>query len=231
MTAIAAVCTPEGFVIGADGRQTNKGILITDKKQKIFGSEAVGIQAAYGFAGCVKFGSSLGEFDVLVESQNLLYELRPRNFRNLTDYAMRFAKDLYTRIAPHSSNVNNLSYLQADEFVSFLMVGHVKNAYEVSAIAFPLENGIVKEPVVKCALSDPFAHFTMIGGYPEVYTKMQESGITEPCSTAAKGAGLVKRFIDECVDNSSLFGDEIGGHVHIAKVTPFESTWMICPKP
>jgi hypothetical protein len=103
MTAIASVYTPEGFVVGADGREClPNGDKLSDNKCKLFPAKADGTNAVYGFAGCVKVGS----FDILLESHKIEYELRDKRFKSLADYALKLSEILYYRLSGHTAGVD-----------------------------------------------------------------------------------------------------------------------------
>jgi hypothetical protein len=230
MTAIAAVCTPEGFVLGADGRETSiNGTVRTDKKQKIFSANAKDLRAAYGFAGYVTVHS----FDFVLQAQDVERELQFEAFHSLVDYAVKFSTVLYYRLIEHTAGVD-LSSFPESNLVCFLMAGYAKNTAEITSIGFYLVNGVLQKPRLKCAFERSSAHFTTIGGYDEVYRAMCHQGLMKPPKTLREGAELIDKYITTCSDrcNAAIVGDErfgIGGHIHIAAVTASKSWWVICP--
>ena len=80
MTAIAWVYTPEGFVIGADGRQLNPRRRIeSDDIVKIASYSATNVQAVGAWTGRLMFGGSAAYFDVKLQAIEIAESSAARN--------------------------------------------------------------------------------------------------------------------------------------------------------
>src|ERR1022692_3194814 len=91
-TAIFRVHTPEGFVIGADGRARKSEDLDAppnDKMQKII-SLGTGVDSlSCCFAGTVKIPADGTAFDLIASVTSAAQSLSTRRGRNLVEYAKR----------------------------------------------------------------------------------------------------------------------------------------------
>ena len=69
MTAIASVYTPDGFVIGADGRRVTPDRMVeSDNTRKIFGYSAANIKAVGAWSGSLTFEGTNSTFDVKTQT-------------------------------------------------------------------------------------------------------------------------------------------------------------------
>jgi hypothetical protein len=82
MTAIASVYTPDGFVIGADGRRVNPdGRVESDDTRKIFGYSAANIRAVGAWSGSLTFEGRNSAFDVKRRPSKLQNRSKNKSFR------------------------------------------------------------------------------------------------------------------------------------------------------
>jgi len=231
MTAIASVCTPEGFVIGADGRQTyTSGATRLDTVCKIFRTDAVNINAAYAWTGAVRLESGTVYFDFKEQSQIVRDLLEGEPFGSISEYIQTFSTLMYERLVIWS-HLNGASF-GADNsmFVSVLMVGYAGGTPEMAEVHFPYRMGVLRPPITKLVLETPTAYLNIFSGCSEAHEKMCNDGGMWPPKTIAAGVQLVGAYLQECVDSSAAGCEDMGGHIHIAAVTPNGSHWRVQPK-
>jgi hypothetical protein len=106
-TAIARLYTPQGFVVGADGRrrQEDKGVftVASDTQQKVFPLESGDMNIAYCMAGAIVITpedrDDLIVFDLMGESKKANETLATQRFDNLQQYAQGFAELIHEKLA------------------------------------------------------------------------------------------------------------------------------------
>src|ERR1700730_9638601 len=81
MSAIVWVYTPEGFVVGADGRRKDLvGHIGTDSAQKIFFFETSNTRGAFTWNGCTEISTSSSYFDFKDLTSSILKDIRAERF-------------------------------------------------------------------------------------------------------------------------------------------------------
>jgi hypothetical protein len=98
MTAIAFVYTPDGFVIGADGRRRNPdGTIESDDTTKIAEYSAANIRAVGAWSGIPKFAIGNAVFDVKTQTIEIAESIKEQDFPTLLDYAGTITWSIYSR--------------------------------------------------------------------------------------------------------------------------------------
>ena len=84
-TVVSWLMTPEGFVIGSDGRKTDsEGQSASDNSQKIFPIEGKGLCLAYGLAATIRIGQA---------AENVLFDFKKETARTVERLALHPPKN------------------------------------------------------------------------------------------------------------------------------------------
>ena len=202
---------------------------ICDSVTKIFRCDAANVHAVYAWIGQTRIPGILGlDFDFKLASQQIVLGLQTSSFSSMFDYAKEFARVFYSQLIVWLPNATvPLSDEQAPR-VTFL--GYVNDLPQTATAYFRYENGNLKLPGLTNVLESPSSCLNVLNGKKAVYEKMCQLGLLRPCSTLTEGATLVNRFIQACIDNPPDDSNDVGGDIHIAKVVPTGSHWIIAPK-
>lgn len=230
MTAIAYVCTPEGFIIGADGRLKNGlGIIESDSIQKIFRCDANNIHAAFAWAGQTRIPGRTFDFDFKAESQQLFSEISALSFTSMNEYIKEFMCRFYGRLTSWLSEAT--VPLGEGEIARMTMLGYVGETSQMGNAYLYADKGILKLPSIGLMPPNPDEPLNVFSGKKAVYDAMYDRGLILPCKTLTEGATLVNHFIESCAGNPPDDSNNTGGDIHIAAVTPVKSFWVIAPSP
>jgi hypothetical protein len=229
MTAIASAFTSEGFVIGADGRQLGKdNKIFTESAQKIFNFSYRHVDVAYAWC---------GEASAINESNEVLYDLYA-----ITRVALNSAVQVARRQFP--------SFIQQscegiyEGIIKSPIVGQITNSDSTpESRARMLLNGYFDEQpfMVEFHVREtdrirvqaervlrpiPLPTRNLFSGCVR-QNKKYENILPATTREALK---LVSDYIQECIDNSDPDCSGVGGHRHIAHLTPDGFYWIDAPK-
>ncbi len=254
MTAIAVLYASEGFVMAADGRSTSdddaERFLITDKSQKIFSINDKSRTLAFSLAGLA--ASADGEFDAYKEAMKHASELADREFENLRDYAEEFYSRLnnsYNQAKDQGlifPTMNRLEELNAWGISTAVLAGYFRGQpswtpahffhYDQSQSEFePISIGV--QPGDRLFLgSDKIREFIYPSNNAHPPDPRFVRYIRPPASNSLEqSAEIAKAFIEAHCDPAALlehreFCKRVGGHIHIAEITPEGFRWRIPPE-
>jgi hypothetical protein len=243
-TAIARMYVPEGFVIAADGRGCDeKYNVLSENCQKIFGIQGCDKALAYAFAGTVQLdGLDPREvaFDFAVEAKRAIEKLEGRTSRNLVGYAHRLSGILYDELRAVANRTTLAPFpagrQQPDEkgstITRLFVEGYFQGLPERIAVRFSHEDQRLSEPEVyriEVLPGRPVIH-----GSPIVTKVLFDDRderlrqFKEPdrrYSRLEAAVEITKNYIRACSSPEGLALDQdvcrsIGGHIHVATVTP-----------
>jgi hypothetical protein len=207
-TALLYCGTPEGFVIGADSRGFNKITqqVETDKERKIFAFENSSASVVFAWAGTIKARTSHFDFSLLEESKDILPKV---NFQI-------FDEDFNARLR------ERLSVLRVDT-TGKCAHGIFLYFWKGSPMGFELsvfKNGRTWD---SCIID---------GGTPSGEIIVVSSGV-EPADfdkprSLNQAKSMIEHYIQDCIADPR--NEEIGGDVHIGKLTSEGFDWMVPPK-
>ncbi len=234
MTALASVFTLGGFVVGADGRRmefTGRKI-VTDSACKIYCAKAKKTMLAYGWVGATSFfsGGTL-RFDMLDESRRIQSDLSTSDFKHLSVYTAAFKDMMFSAMLERiGSKDASIALLPDGRIASVFFAGYVNGTPAMGEAEFRHTNGTLLPPVLVEVLESPKV-FKIVSGSIAVHDAMVDAGVMVPPVTLADGAELIRRYVQTCVDNNGSCHEcsDIGGHVHVATVTPQGFEWKISP--
>jgi len=254
MSAIAAVYTSRlGFVIGADGRarwndpdavDQDKKQLESEQEQKIFEATSKNAIMAYAITGAAYNEDK--SFSVIAESEKIATSLSALELVNHLEYVQRFSQLVSASIsATHQKDLFDYSPAKIcapgheNSIVRLVFCGYFRKvpfAYDVEIVN---EHGILScQPVqYDIRLMGP----VVLGS--EVIAKLMynEEDIRfrryivriSQDSSARDAVACVKGYLEACstplARTLDPFCEIIGGHIHVAKITPGGFDWIIPP--
>jgi hypothetical protein len=235
MTATAITYIDAGFAIAADGRRrwghdpTRDGSTRdseSDEVQKIFEIAGSRMTLAYTVRGHV--ANRDRTFDVTVELSRHIASLRGKRFWNCCG----FIRALSDRLEQTIEQAKTLGRLEDYPATEICFVGYFKgNPCWVDVQFRPYRNYLGS--LYEMRSQDLYPGYFYVSGSP-VVTELIRDGDTRVAdfwkppddSAPLKGAAeLVKGYVEACCSEWALALDpenckEIGGHVHVATVTP-----------
>lgn len=258
VTAIAIVYSKYGFVIAADGRsrwgedeaadETTRA-RETDKQQKIF--EAIGRERIFGYALTGAISNREGSFNLIDIALKQCAVLAPKTFSGAQSYVLEFAQELKMALAAARKDGRLEQYPTSidteagDAKGNFLIAkiffaGYFKGKPTQVTATLYHEVQKLREPKIDQTEFSPGGFVT--NGADKIAELMFGKGdarfvkYKRPIHAAIslQGAGLfAKGFIEACCDPCAAeiqpLCKGIGGHIHIAEVTPRAFRWRVPP--
>ncbi len=232
MTALVSVYTDEGFVFGADGRRLDPDRkLERDDTQKIFGCHAANLRALFGWSGHPILGTSQHSFDFRLNTLATISAYEKEHFKNLIEYAETIADAMNILIQTFMTRTKAGLDPRCEELARLAMVGYVNGKPQSVRMILSANKGTLNPSRLDQAHNPPVPAIEVTSGHKSVYDSMVESGQMLPCSTLVDGCDLIRKYIHGCTEVPTEDINTIGGHIHIAAVTPAGSQWMVPPKP
>lgn len=205
-TALVYCGTSEGFVIGADGRAFNKLTrqVESDSERKIFAFENQAVSVAFAWSGIVKARTPDFVFSLVEETNHILPQL---NFNSI------FAEEFNMRLR------ERLSVLRVDT-TGEVAHGIFLTLWKGVPVGFAMsvfKNGRTWD----CRVTE--------GGKPngEVIIISGPDKDLGSATSLNQASDIIQTYLEDCVAHPT---EEIGGHIHIGKLTPEGFNWIIPPK-
>jgi len=256
MTAISFGLTRDGFVIAADGRtrlddetraSASKELLAkeTEFAQKIFSVERTDAHLAFAMAGALV--SNDFQVDLRNIGQKIASQISGRSFGAFQAYMSAFANNL-----AHAIQMEDLSQFPT-KICDLFIGGYYSNAPAWTCISFT-HNGTDVIPTPKISplpllygslvvASDMYEPSSAVGNIfsTALYIPKPQSHFQNNQVLLSSNPSLdeMQRFcvgyIEACASELALTLDEticriIGGHIHVAEITPSGFKWRIPPK-
>jgi hypothetical protein len=229
MTAIAAVHTLEGFVVGADGlRQIVNGPALDD--QKLFSFESKDIHLGYAWCGTTFMWDETNPDTVLFDFRSATESiLRSFDFTKNADFAgfVHNFREILTKRIEWSLNQNSgrnwLAKFDSDKIARVLWIGYFKGEPAVAE---------VKVGRIESELCVSVSHLVLpktVSAFSGGECAGSEGDLEREPKDSEDARLLIHEFIKRCIDHPNCKG-KYGGTVHIAKITPKDFTWMDFPK-
>lgn len=229
MTAIAVICRPEGFIIGADGfRQTTDFSVVTRSGQKVFSFRTENFTLAYAWSGQTIVWNDRDD-----GRKETLFDFRAATEPALT-LASLVAKDSNSLI--EGFRVVFLGLLKHSDWVNVGWVGNLAKDFIARMLVVGYFNGdpFQAEITVKSCDSAPVVsvkqfltslNIKVFSGCPHV--KADDTLAREP-KDIDDARSLIHEYIQRCVDTPQCSG--IGGKVHVGLVSPCSFEWIDPPE-
>jgi hypothetical protein len=236
-TAIVSAYTPKGFVIGADGlrREGRTGAVVSESVTKIFSAKAHSSVSAYAWAGVTSLFGPGGEscFDLLGESAVVERIMASFPTGSFIEYVSCFMEMVYERLLVTNGGdklTGGLDQLPEGEqiartvFVSYFMGVPWRATFEIFRRNDVL--GGVRLMELRPAPGD----FQVFSGSNMIFNRFRPR-LRRP-DTLEEAIALVRDYIQSCIDNRGHDKEceDIGGHIHIAALTPDGFRWVIAPR-
>ena len=231
MSAIIWVYTPEGFVVGADGRRKDlTGQIGSDSAQKIFFFETSNTRGAFTWNGCTEISTSSSTFDFKDVTLSILRDIKAERFETLsgviTEIALRLLDPLLNWI---QSSGGRLEYPDNEEWASVQMYGYVDGSPDMARAVFPFKGGEPRTPGLDVSCKRLDGTLAVSSGNKIAHQEMVAIGRMQRCNNLVDAKQLVQDYIELCEMSPADTSNNIGGHIHIAAVAPGESIWLILP--
>jgi len=232
MTAIAIAYTPDGFVIGADGRQVNfDGTVVSENSQKIIEYSALNVRAAGAWSGTLQFDDGVSSFDIKTHTLEIAESVKLLEFASAEEYAQTIAGHLFDRFSGWLNSARGSVGSYTGEVARMALVGYVNGSPEQSSIFLNCEDGILSLPGIGSPIDPLSPRLQVFSGNKAVFLSMHALGGSNPCSSLADCRDKIKTYIERCANQDDAAGNTIGGHIHIAAATPQGVLWLVPPAP
>ncbi|MFL6352037.1 MAG: hypothetical protein ACJ74Z_09330 [Bryobacteraceae bacterium] len=248
MTVIISTFTPEGFVIGADGRQVGAQdkCILSEHRQKIFPIESPNGPLAYAISGTIdlathdRTGIALNMAD---EVKKATESLARKRTSSLFGYAVRLCRPIQDALKNARQSGRIHDYPSHERAVSergktitrVLIDGYRGQEPCRVSIRFFHEEQRLHEPEILVPPLNPGSH--RIYGSDVIVNLLWKS--EDPRFAKYRGPSIlakdmtlknaIKRsadYIGACCDPEAVGADDycyfMGGHIHIATITPAE---------
>jgi hypothetical protein len=236
-TAIVSVYTHEGFIVGADGMRRDHTRRELDlQARKIFFIEREDEVLAYAWAGATHILDSQNEpaFSFLATADEVGRSLKVAD--GFAEYVRAFSAEVTKRLSEAKASDKIAGYPAVrtkygkSKMASVLLVGYFRGRPCRAQIVFSHMNQVLLVPTVR-ELHDGQVpiDFNIFSGSVKTYNEVEPTHF-KPRSLQEAQA-LIRSYIQACIDNQAKFDDckDIGGHIHIASVTPRKIEWIIPP--
>lgn len=248
MTVISWAPTPEGLIIGADGRRLQvDGTLVTESAQKVFLFQPCeDVALAYAWTGNVRLDFGAKYFDFIEASRRVFEGLRNERHgccssgtsvlaqqasadpaKYLEEIARRLFQELYDFLGGDILYEPNVGLALPTQFAKVLLIGYYHGQRFDAELSFSHSNGILDDPY----LDGPDAcdgGLMVFTGSDDVFSKWPRPSSLDALD---KGVEAVREYIRRCIDEPNNSGglSKFGGHIHIAKVLPRTVDWVEDP--
>jgi len=215
MTALLCSATDDGFVIGADGmRQRTDGSVRLDA-QKVFPLQTDGVDLACGWAGIV--GNDLVEFAAVTKKA---FGITATQSKHPCDYIENLVETVHRSIP---GNFWPVFHPTGKELTLVIFAGYFKGEPILSKFQLAASMGR-PEHLEGCRGVVP------VTGSETVFQEFKPRAYK--IKSLEHSREFVEDYIRECSERRGIEPDcaGIGGHIHIAQITPDGFSWLIEPK-
>jgi hypothetical protein len=231
MTAIISIYTPNGFVIGADGRRVgrNSETVITESAQKLLYFQSENTRLIYAWRGSTHFLDDQGQamFDFLAVSEPILRISSYLERNDFGAFVAVFQRMLYAALLQSVSVVGMDFFKGCDdkEVAKMLLSGYfdgnpceaeISVRHHYSGFSEPVVTAISVPPPMGCNIFS--APQSVIDTFSKRAPESNDEAIT-----------YAREYIKAGVDSSNSDCEGVGGHIHVAKLTREEFSWVDPP--
>ena len=252
-SAIILFYTSDGFLIAADGRARINGSVSSDMTTKIFHISEPNRSLAYAFGGSValtdKDDSGIILFDFRDEAVQAIRSLKKTWYDDLPTYAKKLAKRLQNKLerARRNERIEPLKEDPTGLVACLLLAGYYAKSPSAVMVEFRHEEQMLLPPRITPLKLDQGYNPLMTYGSEKVRQQVFFAETPEFSAyrvprvnieekvTLSEVADAANKYILACSDPAAILIDAehcagIGGHIHMARVTPqrgFE--WIVPP--
>jgi hypothetical protein len=256
MTALAICYVLPGFCLAADGRvisdMNNMRTVTSDCTQKIFTTTGKDFCLAYTMSG--EMMSDDFSYNLVTETAQLTSRLSSKPFSCFADYSHKFGEKLKRRLNafkkdgklnpyPNPNPVVELHGERERLIVEVSVIGYFFSAPVWTTFQFVHEKQRVGLNLYKPSLRSGQNYANGSTMVPEAVVKgdsrlsKYHDHLSQPAdkmSSLEDAANYVMAYVGACCDPCSKEIDPacgmMGGHIHLAEVTPSGFRWRIPPK-
>jgi len=243
MTAIARVYTPRGFVVAADGRKLNNqtGEIGGDEAQKVFRLSHTAGEMCFSVAGVGDMLLQSGRLDFSAVVSRSAINIATTEIRNPDDYARllgaTICRDIQSLVLdPLASGMEMETHLYLDGYIlgqpmrRTITISYLEDRMEARLAAGELLPGRA------IGHGSPMVWAVLFGKTPDnrLHPHRHICQSLRP-TTVSQAVRVCRALIRAHCDPEALSIDRqkcegVGGHIHIATVTPEEGfKWVIPP--
>ncbi len=225
MTAIISAFTKNGFIIGADGRTLGKDDkIVCESTQKNFHFKYRRINVAYMWCGTVRHMDEAGaislDLDAITrETLDLAARTSKLNFANFIQECCEGIYDGICR-SPGVKKLNNST--GEDDSRARMLVNGFFGGVAFSAEFYLRDKDRIRVDASEIHIPLPSPTRNLFSGCGEQNKKY----FAVVPSTVEDSIRLVTDFIQACIDNSEPDCFKVGGHRHIAYLSPDDFSWI-----
>lgn len=233
-TAIVSIRTDEGFVIGADGlRKDLDGSVVTETAQKIFTFRRGHLSLLYSWSGSTTLIRPDGvSFDFLAVTKSTLSTANLYSVDSFSQFAAWFAAAIYAQLR-FSFGLTFRPSSATTEVARLLFVGYFRDKAYKAQFFVPLVNSTILEPVVE-EIGECFpGDLVILSGSKWVFEEFfANKPILSEIDKTPKALTFINKYIQTCIDHQDKDREcsNIGGHIHIAALTPDGFQWVVEPQ-
>jgi hypothetical protein len=258
MTAIGRIYTLEGFAVAADGRKSRSAdnSAVIDTAQKIFALNDSHISIAYTFAGTVGLtpddNPDEATFDFIIETRKALATICADIPRTLKEFVVKLSSEIVRSLRDAKSANAFQSYPEGplgsevpdSHIIAHILIdGYYRGSPGRVNATFVHKN----QELLATEVNQVNLDYVMTGYGSEVIvnllyciedgwiSKYRISPQNSATLTLKEGIERVKGYVAACSDMRALELDRehcaaIGGHLHLATITPSDGfKWIIPP--
>lgn len=253
-TAIVRICTNEGMVIAADGRELRGYSEVTSEEtQKIFPiPNAPVAYAVFGSTGMSIGGDNPNRINFIEEAQKAQSLVSLDKCHDLFQYVERFSQPIQERLSLWRIGSTTLFPPGAEEpgqpgntILHLFFFGYHRGVVETIDLRFYHRYHILSKPLITpidveigypvWVRGSKIVAAILFDSDDEKLSKYRVPFPKNPAElTADIAAKIASGYIEACCSD---FGREldpistkgIGGHIHIAKITPKAFEWIVPP--
>ncbi len=244
-TAIVKISTDSGFIIAADGRQCfvagQTRTINSETEQKIFPVLAPGRTLACALMGSVSNADK--SFDLATESRKTAALLCSKRFKNLHNYAEAFARLVKENVTTARED-GRLGAYQEETVAKMILAGYFRGERCSCSMTFAHHNQILCSPIFDdysrgdTALGSRFWGSEIVGKLvfktdDQRFAPYRGKGSPNRSTSLSDAAEIAGDYIKACSESADIDPccAYIGGHIHIAKITPANGfEWVIPPR-
>ncbi len=235
MTAIVCQYTRGGFILAADGfRRSFAPDYVELDLQKVFPLTGASHALAYACSGVTVCQSAIGQFDFVKEIEVAASSLPPGLY--FDEYVIKTVQSVHGAFERRAMQYWGKSEIrdvlsQTDDgaiFVATIFAGYF-NGKPMCASAEIRREGLTLRACLSNLQEAP-AGFRVHSGSTEALA-IYKAAHGCPPDTLQEAAVWAREYISLCASRrgSDPACEEIGGHIHIASITPAGFKWMIPP--
>jgi len=223
MTAILLSYTPEGFVIGADGRRTDGEKVVSDETRKIYAVKSGSLAGAFAWSGnTVIHREGKPAFDFAKATSVLLPTIPSSSFPELVQMFCQALSSALSAFAVFGFPTGK---------ANLLIAAYFGDEPWIADIQVPFQNGQAQKPFVERQGQPSVGRTFLFSGSKAIADQVWQGGEPPIVQSSEEAVELIRRYITACSENpnADTNASMIGGHIHIAVVRPDKLKWIDLP--